>query len=217
MMKSMKLGLKLLRYAWGIKTTLLSGGIFFLLGLLSFTMSVQTWYLGGYLLMVLAVYPAQLLSSLTVSNLVQTSPWKKALQTSVPTALTAGAFALTYGGALIISLLRLNARPEMREDMVMILVLFTFEIFLIMTYCGIAYKTYVLGTALFIIVFVIGSRVIQIGAALGVFRGVSVFVAACSGFAAMLLGSAVQYGLSLMLYKRALSKNAQYPGLRKYI
>lgn len=184
---------------------------------MSITMSVQTWYLGGYLLMVLAVYPAQLLSSLTVSNLVQTSPWKKALQTSVPTALTAGAFALTYGGALIISLLRLNARPEMREDMVMILVLFTFEIFLIMTYCGIAYKTYVLGTALFIIVFVIGSRVIQIGAALGVFRGVSVFVAACSGFAAMLLGSAVQYGLSLMLYKRALSKNAQYPGLRKYI
>lgn len=213
----MKLGLKLLRYAWGIKTTLLSGGIFFLLGLLSFTMSVQTWYLGGYLLMVLAVYPAQLLSSLTVSNLVQTSPWKKALQTSVPTALTAGAFALTYGGALIISLLRLNARPEMREDMVMILVLFAFEIFLIMTYCGIAYKTYVLGTALFIIVFVIGSSVIQIGAALGVFGGVSVFVAACSGFAAMLLGSAVQYGLSLMLYKRALSKNAQYPGLRKYI
>ncbi len=217
MMKSMKLGFKLLRYAWGIKTTLLSGGIFFLLGLLSFTMSVQTWYLGGYLLMVLAVYPAQLLSSLTVSNLVQTSTWKKALQTSVPTALTAGAFALTYGGALIISLLRLNARPEMREDMVMILVLFAFEIFLIMTYCGIAYKTYVLGTALFIIVFVIGSSVIQIGAALGAFRGVSVFVAACSGFAAMLLGSAVQYGLSLMLYKRALSKNAQYPGLRKYI
>ena len=216
-MKSMKLGLKLLRYAWGIKTTLLSGGIFFLLGLLSFTMSVQTWYLGGYLLMVLAVYPAQLLSSLTVSNLVQTSPWKKALQTSVPTALTAGAFALTYGGALIISLLRLNARPEMREDMVMILVLFAFEIFLIMTYCGIAYKTYVLGTALFIIVFVMGSSVIQIGAALGAFRGVSVFGAACSGFAAMLLGSAVQYGLSLMLYKRALSKNAQYPGLRKYI
>lgn len=213
----MKLGFKLLRYAWGIKTTLLSGGIFFLLGLLSFTMSVQTWYLGGYLLMVLAVYPAQLLSSLTVSNLVQTSPWKKALQTSVPTVLTAGAFALTYGGALIISLLRLNARPEMREDMVMILVLFAFEIFLIMTYCGIAYKTYVLGTALFIIVFVIGSSVIQIGAALGAFRGVSVFVAACSGFAAMLLGSAVQYGLSLMLYKRALSKNAQYPGLRKYI
>ena len=213
----MKLGLKLLRYAWGIKTTLLSGGIFFLLGLLSFTMSVQTWYLGGYLLMVLAVYPAQLLSSLTVSNLVQTSPWKKALQTSVPTALTAGAFALTYGGALIISLLRLNARPEMREDMVMILVLFAFEIFLIMTYCGIAYKTYVLGTALFIIVFVMGSSVIQIGAALGAFRGVSVFGAACSGFAAMLLGSAVQYGLSLMLYKRALSKNAQYPGLRKYI
>lgn len=217
MMKSMKLGFKLLRYAWGIKTTLLSGGIFFLLGLLSFTMSVQTWYLGGYLLMVLAVYPAQLLSSLTVSNLVQTSPWKKALQTSVPTALTAGAFALTYGGALIISLLRLNARPEMREDMVMILVLFAFEIFLIMTYCGIAYKTYVLGTALFIIVFVMGSSVIQIGAALGAFRGVSVFGAACSGFAAMLLGSAVQYGLSLMLYKRALSKNAQYPGLRKYI
>lgn len=216
-MKSMKLGFKLLRYAWGIKTTLLSGGIFFLLGLLSFTMSVQTWYLGGYLLMVLAVYPAQLLSSLTVSNLVQTSPWKKALQTSVPTALTAGAFALTYGGALIISLLRLNARPEMREDMVMILVLFAFEIFLIMTYCGIAYKTYVLGTALFIIVFVMGSSVIQIGAALGAFRGVSVFGAACSGFAAMLLGSAVQYGLSLMLYKRALSKNAQYPGLRKYI
>lgn len=213
----MKLGFKLLRYAWGIKTTLLSGGIFFLLGLLSFTMSVQTWYLGGYLLMVLAVYPAQLLSSLTVSNLVQTSTWKKALQTSVPTALTAGAFALTYGGALIISLLRLNARPEMREDMVMILVLFAFEIFLIMTYCGIAYKTYVLGTALFIIVFVIGSSVIQIGAALGAFRGVSVFAAACSGFAAMLLGSAVQYGLSLMLYKRALSKNAQYPGLRKYI
>lgn len=213
----MKLGFKLLRYAWGIKTTLLSGGIFFLLGLLSFTMSVQTWYLGGYLLMVLAVYPAQLLSSLTVSNLVQTSPWKKALQTSVPTALTAGAFALTYGGALIISLLRLNARPEMREDMVMILVLFAFEIFLIMTYCGIAYKTYVLGTALFIIVFVIGSSVIQIGAALGAFRGVSVFGAACSGFAAMLLGSAVQYGLSLMLYKRALSKNAQYAGLRKYI
>ena len=217
MMKSMKLGFKLLRYAWGIKTTLLSGGIFFLLGLLSFTMSVQTWYLGGYLLMVLAVYPAQLLSSLTVSNLVQTSPWKKALQTSVPTALTAGAFALTYGGALIISLFRLNARPEMREDMVMILVLFAFEIFLIMTYCGIAYKTYVLGTALFSIVFVIGSSVIQIGAALGAFRGVSVFGAACSGFAAMLLGSAVQYGLSLMLYKRALSKNAQYPGLRKYI
>lgn len=217
MMKSMKLGLKLLRYAWGIKTTVLSGGIFFLLGLLLFIMSIETWYLGGYLLLISAMFPAQLLSSLSVSDLVQTSPWKKALQTSVPTALTAGAFVLTYGGVLIISLLRLNARPEMREDMVMILVLFTFEIFLIMTYYGIAYKTYVMGTALFIIAFVIGTSVIQVGAALGALRSVSIPAAACSGFVAILLGSAVQYGLSLMLYKRALSKNAQYAGLRKYI
>ncbi len=219
MIKSIKTGWMLMRYTWGLKGGIISGVFLFLSGILLTVLPMggmlgfgQT---GSYPLLVVAIWPAQLLWSLNVSDLVQTSPQKKAFQTAVPTAFTVVAIFACYTLTILIKLLQLRANPALRQDVIATCLILTVEVLLLMAYYGIAFKYYYLGTVLFILSFIITSPAVQVMSLLGVFDGIPLWLAVCSGFAAILVGTGIQYGLSCLVYKKELHKSAQFAGLKK--
>ena len=109
MIKSIKTGWMLMRYTWGLKGGIISGVLLFLAGLLMMLLPMMGIFgfgqTGSYLVLVVSIWPAQLLWSLNVSDLVQTSPQKKAFQTVVPTAFTAVTIFACYTLTILIKLL----------------------------------------------------------------------------------------------------------------
>ena len=219
MIKSIKTGWMLMRYTWGLKGGIISGILLFLAGLLMLLLPMGGMFgfgqTGSYLVLVVSIWPGQLLWSLNVSDLVQTSPQKKAFQTAVPTAFTAVAIFACYTLTILIKLLQLRANPALYQDVIATCLVLTVEVLLLMAYYGIAFKYYYLGTVLFLLSFIITSPAVQVMSLLGVLDGMPLWLAVGSGFAAILVGTGIQYGLSCLVYKKELHKSAQFAGLKK--
>lgn len=219
MIKSIKTGWMLMRYTYGLKGGVISAVLLLLGGLLLTVLPMGGTFgfgqTGSYLVLVVAIWPGQLLWSLNVSDLVQTSPQKKAFQTAVPTAFTALTIFACYTLMIFIKLLQLRANPALRQDVIANCMVLTGEVLLLMAYYGIAFKYYYLGTVLFILTFIITSPAVQVMSLLGVFDGMPLWLAVGSGFAAILVGTGIQYGLSCLVYKKELHKSAQFAGLKK--
>ena len=219
MIKSIKTGWMLMRYTYGLKGGVISAVLLLLGGLLLTVLPMGGTFgfgqTGSYLVLVVAIWPGQLLWSLNVSDLVQTSPQKKAFQTVVPTAFTAVTIFACYTLTILIKLLQLRADPALHQDVIATCLVLTVEVLLLMAYYGIAFKYYHLGTVLFILSFFIMSPAVQVMSVIGVFDGMPLWLAVCSGFAAILVGTGIQYGLSCLVYKKELHKSAQFAGLKK--
>ena len=88
MIKQLRMGFNLLRYTHGIKTCVGFGAVMFLIGVgmelcFSAPMEGVSFSVGGYFVLITAMWPLQLLISMNVPEFVVTSPWKKRIQTSV--------------------------------------------------------------------------------------------------------------------------------------
>lgn len=218
MIESIKMGIKLFRYTWGIKMSLLLAAAFFLIGIVTSTMPVRGMgVMSSYLLIVAAMYPAQMLWSLNTADIVQTSPWKKRMQTAIPALANGICFFAVYLLVLGIKALQLHANPDVAADIVFELLMDALTILTVMLYYGAAFKMMYLATALFIVFFMAISFGAQFIRLFGVFDNVPLWAAVCSGFGAIIVGAVLQYGLMLLLYKRPLSKGAQSAGLRKHM
>ena len=89
MINDMKLGIRLLRYGYGIKTNLVLLIVCTAADLLCFALELAgiTTPLDGFMLLA-CVIPVQILFTLNVVDIVLTSPARKKLQTSVPAVMT---------------------------------------------------------------------------------------------------------------------------------
>ena len=142
MINNLRLGVKSIRFAYGIKSNLLlmlgflgAGITFMILG----SGTLLSFY-GNFMLMGIAMLPAQMIFSLSVSNLVLASPLRKRLQTSVPATLTCCNTALIYLMMAVYRLIRVWGNPQLAEAMSGELMVIAGMIFLIMLYLGVAYK-----------------------------------------------------------------------------
>ena len=86
MINDMKLGIRLLRYGFGIKTNLVLLIVFTAADLLCFALELAgiTMPLDGFMLLACAMIPGQILFTLNAVDIVLASPARKKLQTSVP-------------------------------------------------------------------------------------------------------------------------------------
>ena len=142
MINNLRLGVKSIRFAYGIKSNLLlmlgflgAGITFMILG----SGTLLSFY-GNFMLMGIAMLPAQMIFSLSVSNLVLASPLRKRLQTSVPATLTCCNTALIYLMMAVYRLIRVWGNPQLAEAMSGELMVIAGMIFLIMLFLGVAYK-----------------------------------------------------------------------------
>lgn len=227
MINNLKLGVRVLRYGYGIGMSLIQGALFLLMGGLFFVMDVtsfgsafQRGFFGNFMFMCIGMLPAQVLYSLSAVSMVQASPMKKKLQTAVPTAITWVSMTFLY---LVTALMRgivVLMQPERLSEVCIELVALGVIIAFLMLYTGVAYKYFLAITIFFALsfwlIFFYRSWMISWWNLFGTNENTFSFVlAVVTGLTCIAAGGIGEYLLSLLVYRAPMSKMAQMAPLRK--
>ena len=223
MINNWKLGFKIIRHGYGLVMSIIQGIAFFLFGGFFFFLQISTNnFRGGIpgqvVFLCIGMLPVQMLYSLSVSNLVLTSPVRKKLQTSVPAVLTWSCMTFLYLTTALVRAVMAWNLPEIRSGVCSELVVLGLVAMAMMLYLGIAYKYFVLSLLLlFPIIFISVNMGMPVELNWAVFSqgNVSLILAAAIGLACIGLGAIGEYFISLLVYKRPMSKMAQAAPLRK--
>ena len=218
MINNWKLGLKSLKYAYGIKPNFFLMIVFLLISLVFYTIGpkINSRFLGGYMLMCMAILPTQMVYSLSVSNIVQSSPLKKKMQTIVPAVFTCGNLVIMYSINVLIYGVMVWVHPESVLEMGNEVLLLAVTMMVMSIYMGLAYKYFVVSVIMFLFVYFslyTGRNFVildQFGSGV-VFFGTMALL----GLVSVVAGGFMQYLVSLLVYKAPMSKMAQVASLRK--
>ena len=218
LMESWRLAVKCIKLSYNLKANLFSFGFLFVMALV-YEITNFVNGVGAIMLLTMAMYPTQMIYSVCGSHLVQSSPHKKAIMTSLPTAITLFCGILAYLAVIAIEGIRAIGNPESVEYHTRLILLGGMMLVYLDIYVGIAFKYFwvsVIAMIGFMIGFyylvgIIGNSTI----ALSWFSGISMPVAIAVGLCLAVLGSLLQYGVSLLVYKKPISRSAIYGLMRQ--
>ena len=224
MINDLKLGIKLMRYAYAVKTNVALAILMVALGVvmtLGVNLSGEASKIpGGYVIMLAPMFLTQMLSSVSVTNMAQASSAKRRLQTSVPTAINLFSTLLGYVIVSIAEYICVAVLPERRGIICGELFFIAIISALLIIYASVAYKYFVISVILLTSAFsgsVYFKNLIGWGTklfagmkhlfAFTLFAGIVIIVAAC----------VLHYFITLALYKVPMSKYAQAAPLRRQL
>lgn len=215
MLKDFKLGIKLLKYGFGVKSNMTFAGLFLAVGIcfLLFIPVNGIWmiYMVGS-----AAYLLQILSSLHVAAIANSSPRRKTLYTKIPVLISLSFYLLLYGAGCLVELWMMHIGRIQEKDVAQSMIMAGLVMVWFMVYVGGAFKYFVASLVMGVvaILFIIfgGNIIFAI-----LDPHISIGVALLIGLAAVLLGTVLQYLLSLLLYRYPASKAAQMRQLQKYM
>lgn len=225
MMRELKLGCRLLRYGYGLKTVCILAVVFLGCGIAYYVMGLtggeRFTAVSGVMLVCVAMLPTQVLQSLNVTSLVQASPAGKRMQTAVPAVVSCAGMIVAYLTVVLIRSIEVWGHPEGLYTVCNELLLQAACSMGIMIYMGIGYKYFVASSLLmvpFLWFVLLGGSLIEVFSEENTAWGGMAFGAAVLlGAAVVLLGGVFQYLLSLLLYRVPVSKIAQTASLRKQL
>lgn len=224
LVKNLKLGFKILRYGHAAKLSIIAGIVLGLLGLVVCAISVLVSYSfpGGYFLMMSVLLLLQLVFTVNAANLVQTSPMKKKLQTSVPALISILLMLAGYFVQVLVSAVMAGLNPE-TVQLYCTQIIYTAAIMgIIMLYYGAVYKYFVAASAVFIIMFIFAYGPMIRGDILWSWMPFAGFwgnfiLTAAIGAAVILVCGGLQYLISLAVYRAPVSKWALGARLRSQL
>lgn len=210
MINDMKLGIRLLRYGYGIKTNLVLLIVCTAADMLCFALELAgiTTPLDGYLLLACAMVPVQILFSLNAVDIVLASPARKKLQTSVPAVMSLCATLAAYLIIVLKKAVIILIHPDKTAQSAVMLSFLAFLAAVIMVFTGVLYKSFpaflvmcfsLSGFVSFFMMSLLRSDFLgeDMGALV---RG------ALIGAVLILAGGALEYVLSILFYKKPVSK-----------
>lgn len=221
MINDLRLGIKSLRYSHGWKKTGICAALLMVPGVALVLMGpeLDLGFYSGFILVIEAIYPMQLLYSLSVSNMLQVSPVKKKMQTTVPALLCTFCMAVIFLFTLLLFGIRIAWNPSGIYNLCGELVQYAVWMVCVMVYMAVAYKYFVLSTCGFLVLNVVlvpGARIPEAFVDFSVLEGVGApFLAAALGLGLIAAGGLLEYLLSLLVYRAPMSKLAQTPSLRR--
>ena len=210
MINDMKLGIRLLRYGYGIKMNLVLLIVCTAADVLFFALELAgiTTPLDGYLLLACAMVPVQILFSLNAVDIVLASPVRKKLQTSVPAVMSLCAALAAYLIIVLKKAVIILIHPDKTAQSAVMLSFLAFLAAVIMVFTGVLYKSFpaflvmcfsLSGFVSFFMMSLLRSDFLgeDMGALV---RG------ALIGAVLILAGGALEYVLSILFYKKPVSK-----------
>lgn len=210
MINDMKLGIRLLRYGYGIKMNLVLLIVCTAADVLFFALELAgiTTPLDGYLLLACAMVPVQILFSLNAVDIVLASPVRKKLQTSVPAVMSLCATLAAYLIIVLKKAVIILIHPDKTAQSAVMLSFLAFLAAVIMVFTGVLYKSFpaflvmcfsLSGFVSFFMMSLLRSDFLgeDMGALV---RG------ALIGAVLILAGGALEYVLSILFYKKPVSK-----------
>lgn len=210
MINDMKLGIRLLRYGYGIKMNLVLLIVCVAADVLFFALELAgiTTPLDGYLLLACAMVPVQILFSLNAVDIVLASPVRKKLQTSVPAVMSLCATLAAYLIIVLKKAVIVLIHPDKTAQSAVMLSFLAFLAAVIMVFTGVLYKSFpaflvmcfsLSGFVSFFMMSLLRSDFL--GEDMGALaRG------ALIGAVLILAGGALEYVLSILFYKKPVSK-----------
>lgn len=218
LMENWRFAVKCIKLSYNLKTNLLCIGFLSVMALV-YEIGNLSNGMGGILMLTVSMYPAQMVYSVCGSQLVLSSPYKKAIMTSLPTIITFCSGMLAYLAVIGIEGIRAMGNPEAAQYSIHMILLLGVMLMIMEIYMGIAYKYFVVSIVV-MIGCVTGSYYLMNFSGDGVlsmswFSEISMPVAIAVGLCFVVLGSLLQYGITLLIYKKPVSRGAIFGLLRQ--
>ena len=213
MKEQLSKGWKLRGYGLGAKTQRAFCIIFLIVGTLFKLSPLETEYMGidvgAVFLFSSAMFPAQLVMSLNMSQMVQASPYKKKLQTSIPAKMTTAGVMIMLGWSIFLQVISCMISGKNFADQGVKLLMTGMWAFVILLFTGVCYKFFVVSMiVMYIFMFGVG-MLLEIGLHFFIPKGfIHPLVAIVADIVLVLTGGVIQYGLMKLFYKFPLSKAA---------
>ncbi len=220
MKEQLSKGWKLRGYGLGVKTQRAFCIIFLIAGTLLKLFPLETEYMaidvGAVFLFCSAMFPAQMVMSLDMSQMVQASPYKKKLQTSIPAKMTTVGILIMFGWSMFLQVISCMISGKNFADQGVKLLMTGMWAFVILLFTGICYKFFVV-SMIVMYIFIFGAgMLLEIGLHFFVPKGfIHPLVAIVEDIALILIGGVIQYGLMRLFYKYPLSKAAFGAAIRR--
>lgn len=205
------MGFQLMKYGYKIKMNVIMMVVILAFGIVAEISSKGTSFLGGFYLMMTGMFAYQLIMSMDISEMVQSSAAKRKLQVGLPVVASTVVYLASYTFLLVERVILIHQNPQSKEEL--LYTLFTILLIMITVYIfsSICYKYFVAGFILFLILF-IG---VDTGAVILWNNGIGAWLCqiglgwlAVLGYAVVLLGGGIEYLLGSLLYRKPLSEFA---------
>lgn len=213
MKEQLSKGWKLSGYGLGVKTQRAFCIIFLIVGTLFKLFPLETEYMaidvGAVFLFCSAMFPAQLVMSLDMSQMVQASPYKKKLQTSIPAKMTTAGILIMFGWSMFLQVISCVITGKNFADQGVKLLMTGMWAFVILLFTGVCYKFFVISMIIMYILVIGAGMLVGIAQQFFIPKGfIHPLVAIVADIVLILTGGVIQYGLMKLFYKFPLSKAA---------
>lgn len=211
MIKSLKQGIKLLKYTYRFKANVIIGMLFFAIGLVLCLEPFLGAVHGSIYWMIVGILITGICFPINASSIVQSSPLKRTLQISVPVVLALCYYTIAYLLLLLIEALFWSVGGRKQDPGVLV---FYGLMAIVFMFYNSGYKIFELATVVFCVAFLSllwgGEQPIR-----QMLAGLSPGIAGIIGLGEILLGALLQYCLALLTYRMPLSRRAIVRELRK--
>lgn len=218
MINKIKTGIMLCRYGFSFKSNVAGALIFMILGIVMQGFQGNTMsFLGSVYIVLSVVFMYQLICSVSISTMVQTSGYKKQLQTLIPTMTCVPFMMIMYTVSVVMYLFMKTGNEQYAVENLLMTAIF---VFIMQVYTGVAYKYFVVSMCVMMVTiyaFMFNSdrimeKLMSILSSLSLNSFGAVIVI---GYVAIVVGGVLEYLLSCLFYKKPLSKMAFGAALKR--
>lgn len=211
MLKDIKLGFKLLKYSYKLKLNLGMLILFIMIGIVVEIMSKGTSIIGGVYFMLAGLFTYQMIMSMDVSEMVQSTAMKKKIQIHMPVITSTLIYTVMFTFFVFERIILIhNNVADVKQ---LIYTLFTIDLTMLTVYLftGICYKYFIVGMLVFMVAFM----AVFYGTQTGYYKGFDEIVyswglaaVAILGYVIIIAGAAFEVFMGNLLYKKPLSEFA---------
>lgn len=205
MFKQIKLGITLLKYGYRLKTNIVAAAVMLGAGFIFEIITKGTNILGGAYIMIFSMYVFQLIESITISSMVQTSQLKKPLQTTIPTITSFVFYIIMCSVVVGIKLIIVAINPALETELAVTILSVAILSFFMLIYTGFAYKLFIPATIIFFFLIIPLMGYQNLVVARGIELGISLWQAIGILYGMIFVGTICQYIICCATYKLPLS------------
>ncbi len=199
--------IKLSRYSFKFRTNVIFLLLFFGIGVLNEVVTGGTQYLGAFYIVLSSMYMFQFIMSLAMSDMIQSSGIGRRIHLDIPVKLNLVLSLIFYTLVVVFRLSMSALHPEKAVDIASSLMVIDVMVLIIFIYAAVVFKYFLSSIIAFCLLFscvIGGTRIIM--TLPGVF--VTMKAAVITGYAAILIGSAMQYLICRTLLKKPIAQRA---------
>lgn len=208
MLKDIKLGFKLLKYSYKLKMNAGMLILFLAIGVASEVMTKGTSIIGGVYFMLCGMFAYQMVMSMDVSQMIQSTSMKKKLQIYIPAMVSFIIYMVVYTFIVVERIILIQNHVADAGELSYTLFSIDIVMISVFLFTSICYKYFILGFIVFMAIFMSSYTALMVSGVMAVMEKLPFAANVVIGYAIIILGTAFLIGMGRLLYKKPLSEFA---------